>query len=465
MFGWRKRNDGFEWREYVRTTILVRREKRRQHIEEIREAAVNKVKDAGERGVRAGAAGADKVGRAAKAGIADAGRSLGETARGGAGWLGGMLSDGGAAAIAAGRRLRASAARLGESAARKAHPVLAILAERHETVRKTVLVVAGMATFWAGARYWGHGLDSETKTAAMVAAIAVGLAGLISLLTAPRGSGLAAARDRIGGVMGMLPRPDGRMAMGGVLIAVLAGGWMWMPKGIGNGFGLGWGTGSGSGPTRTTGAADRVATGGSGDTLISGRAVAVAGDMIRVAGQRVRLAAIEAPERNQKCASDGARTWACGTAAVQALAARVSSRPVNCDVTKTPDGMTGTCTVDGNDLAAALVRGGHVFAESGWFARYATEEAEAREAKAGIWRGGEAERPVDYRTKVWEEARRNAPDGCPIKGQKPSSDKRVYVLPWSAQYDRVKVRTARGERWFCSEAEAQAAGWSPIEKS
>ena len=34
MLGWRKRNDGFEWREYVRTTILVRRKHRRERVGE-----------------------------------------------------------------------------------------------------------------------------------------------------------------------------------------------------------------------------------------------------------------------------------------------------------------------------------------------------------------------------------------------------------------------------------------------
>ncbi len=457
MFGWRKRNEGFEWREYVRTTILVRREKRRQHIEEIREAAINKVMEAGERGVRAGAVGADKVGRAAKAGIAEAGRSLGDKARGGAGWLGEHLVHGGEAAGSAARGVSDAAARI-------ARPAVAFSIERHETLRKGVLAVAALAGFWAGARYWGHGVDGEAKLAAVVALVALGLAGLIAMLAAKRGTGLAEKRDRIGAMLGALPRPGRRtIAVGLTVMAAGAGGWMWMQPGKGLGLGLGLPSmASLTGRAATSGGG---AARSSGDTVVLGRAVAVAGDAIRVAGQRVRLAAIEAPERDQKCTSDGARTWACGTAAMQALAARVSSRPVRCEVTKADVGMTGACTVDGNDLAAALVRGGHVFAETGWFARYAAEEAEAREAKAGIWRGGDAERPNDFRAKRWEEARRTAPDGCPIKGQKSSSDKRVYVLPWSSQYERVKVRPARGERWFCSEAEAQAAGFSPNDKS
>ena len=30
MFAWRKKPEGFEWHEYIRTTILVRRKARRQ---------------------------------------------------------------------------------------------------------------------------------------------------------------------------------------------------------------------------------------------------------------------------------------------------------------------------------------------------------------------------------------------------------------------------------------------------
>ncbi len=458
MFGWRKRNEGFEWREYVRTTILVRREKRRQHIEELREAAVNKVKEAGERGVRAGAAGADKVGRAAKAGLVGAGRSLHDNVQGWGGWAGERMAQGAAAATA-------MAGALGGVVKRWSQAAFQWVRQREEGSRTAVLVIAGAAAFWAVARYWGHGLDGEAKLAAGVAAVALGLAGLISMIAAPRGSGLADIRDRLGDAMGAIPLPGGRAVGAGVALAAAAAvGWMWLQPGARPGFGslpghsrsLTGRSGTGGGDSRGT---------GQDETVVTGRAVAVAGDMIRVAGRRIKLEAIEAPELDQKCAAEGSRTWACGTAAVQALAARVASRPVRCEVSAADDGAHGVCRIDGSDIASGLVRGGHVFAQSGWFARYATEEAEARTAKAGIWRGGAAERPTDYRSKRWQEASRTAPDGCPIKGQKSSPDRRVYVLPWSPQYDRVKVRTARGERWFCSEAEAQAAGWKPVEKS
>ena len=94
----------------------------------------------------------------------------------------------------------------------------------------------------------------------------------------------------------------------------------------------------------------------------------------------------------------------------------------------------------------------------GLFASYAGLERQARDAKAGIWAAGEAERPAEFRAKVWEEAKRRAPDGCPIKGLV-TGGARVYVLPWSPDYDRGRIQKASGERWFCSEQEAVAAGW------
>ena len=122
------------------------------------------------------------------------------------------------------------------------------------------------------------------------------------------------------------------------------------------------------------------------------------------------------------------------------------------------------CNADGEDLAASLVRGGHAFAQqTGPFARYARLETEAQNANVGVW-FGTAERPAEYRAKKWEEAKRTAPEGCPIKGQV-SGRARIYVLPWSPAYDNVKVRTAKGERWFCSEEEARAAGWKATARS
>lgn len=54
--------------------------------------------------------------------------------------------------------------------------------------------------------------------------------------------------------------------------------------------------------------------------------------------------------------------------------------------------------------------------------------------------------------------RETGPNGCDIKGNI-SGNGRIYHLPGSADYDRTRIDESRGERWFCSVAEAEAAGW------
>jgi hypothetical protein len=49
--------------------------------------------------------------------------------------------------------------------------------------------------------------------------------------------------------------------------------------------------------------------------------------------------------------------------------------------------------------------------------------------------------------------------GCLIKGNVSTRGERIYHPPGCRYYDATKVDPARGERWFCSEAEARAAGW------
>jgi endonuclease YncB( thermonuclease family) len=200
----------------------------------------------------------------------------------------------------------------------------------------------------------------------------------------------------------------------------------------------------------------------SGD--VDGRGTAVTGDTLRVGGTTVRLTGIEAPEPDQSCADADGREWSCGQTAKQALARILRNGRVACDISGSADGHSvGDCKVGDVDVAAELVRGGHVFATSGLFASYGGIEDEARANKAGIW-GGQATRPSDYRAQKWEEAKREAPDGCPIKGNV-RGGRRFYVVPWARGYERVKVSRSRGERWFCSESEAQEAGFKPFEQS
>ena len=49
---------------------------------------------------------------------------------------------------------------------------------------------------------------------------------------------------------------------------------------------------------------------------------------------------------------------------------------------------------------------------------------------------------------------------CRIKGNVSiDTGERIYHVPGQKYYDRTRIRQEYGERWFCSEAEARAAGW------
>jgi endonuclease YncB( thermonuclease family) len=202
------------------------------------------------------------------------------------------------------------------------------------------------------------------------------------------------------------------------------------------------------------------------DPPITGRASPLGADTLRIDRVTIRLDGIEAPDRDQTCARSDNRVWRCGEAAQTALSRLIAGRNLRCE----PSGKDAAGTVRAacfsgtSDVAGALVKGGHVFAESGMMARYRGEQSAAREAKAGLWSGqGEPERPASWRTRVWDEARARAPKGCPIKGKVAGRGEgaKTYHLPWSPTYERLRVVSARGERWFCSEDEARGAGFAP----
>jgi hypothetical protein len=49
---------------------------------------------------------------------------------------------------------------------------------------------------------------------------------------------------------------------------------------------------------------------------------------------------------------------------------------------------------------------------------------------------------------------------CVIKGNiSIGSGERIYHVPGQQDYQSTIIRPEYGERWFCSEGEAQAAGW------
>lgn len=194
---------------------------------------------------------------------------------------------------------------------------------------------------------------------------------------------------------------------------------------------------------------------------ISGRAVVIDGDTLEIGQTRIRLEGIDAPETGQTCGRRWIGSWNCGAAAAAKLGDLVDGRRVECQSRgKDKYGrMIGLCAVDGEDLNGAMVRAGFAWAFVKYSTSYVDAEAEAKAGEAGIWQGA-SEAPWDYRAKRWANAEDEAPEGCAIKGNV-TANGNIYHMPWSAWYGKVKVEQAKGERWFCSESEAQSAGWRP----
>jgi len=90
--------------------------------------------------------------------------------------------------------------------------------------------------------------------------------------------------------------------------------------------------------------------------------------------------------------------------------------------------------------------------------QFVKAQGEAREAKRGLWNACQSDSrvPGDISLPVPEEE----PTGsCVIKGNISASGEKIYHLPDCGSYSKTQINESRGEKWFCAETEAQAAGW------
>lgn len=196
---------------------------------------------------------------------------------------------------------------------------------------------------------------------------------------------------------------------------------------------------------------------------IRGAVRAVDGDTIDIGDTRVRLEGIDAPETGQSCKRKWLGWWACGHEATATLRRLTEGHTVTCDPRGTDKygRVLAVCYADGRDINAEMVRRGYAWAFVKYSHSYVREEALARAEGVGIWQG-QSEPAWEYRAKRWAAAEERAPEGCAIKGNVTRSGK-IYHMPWSPWYARIRIEPEKGKRWFCSEAEALAAGWRPVQ--
>lgn len=202
---------------------------------------------------------------------------------------------------------------------------------------------------------------------------------------------------------------------------------------------------------------------------ISGSARAVDGDTLDITGQEVRLQGIDAPEAQQTCLRDGA-SWPCGAAARDQLAMLVANAEVACESVASSTGtIIARCEANGIDLAESMVAAGLATVPNAADADYAAMADRVQVRRLGIW-AGSFDAPAVWRKAHPEAVRKPAASrtaqpsrsktyrgllGCAIKGNiSRRMGENIYYLPGMKYYDGT-----RPERLFCTEEEAQAAGY------
>ena len=215
------------------------------------------------------------------------------------------------------------------------------------------------------------------------------------------------------------------------------------------------------------------------------------GDSLKVKLQSgpiiVRLFGVDTPERDQTG----------GKEARDALARRVNGSQVWLEVQEQDryERMIAVVYLGDEDINGWLIDQGHAWAYRRYLKtpEYCLREHAARSAGRGLWdpggqelyapwewrntRPGQWDRLADYRTETAErciaaiqggDAAKSSvsngvsglsqPSPCLIKGNISHSG-RIYHDPDSPSYTRTRIDENKGERWFCTQRDAEAAGW------
>jgi len=203
---------------------------------------------------------------------------------------------------------------------------------------------------------------------------------------------------------------------------------------------------------------------------LSGRAIVVDGDTLKLDGVAVRLFAIDAPERSQPCRDSRGATYPCGVRATEALASRLGDARVRCEPRDRDqyDRIVAVCFVGTTDLNDWMVGQGWALAYRRYSRDYVATEDTARTDRKGMW-NGTFEKPWTVRHQRDSERPSHpspvattssaAPANCRIKGNINSEGTQIYHLPGQMYYEETQINPTKGERWFCTETEAVAAGW------
>lgn len=220
---------------------------------------------------------------------------------------------------------------------------------------------------------------------------------------------------------------------------------------------------------------------------LAASAVVRDGDTLQLGEVTYRLDGVDAPELDQICIDDHADPWSCGIDAREQLTKLIGGREVHCDDLG-PDKLfrkrrVGVCTVDGEgaSLNQQLAGSGLAISVEPALKVHARDDAaKAAADKRGLWKGCfvapqefrmgkkdgallggscRADRDKEIRAVLFPEDVA-MPPACAIKGKfalraRVTGNVGVYHLQGCLSYAGL----TRPDRWFCSEDDAQAAGF------
>ena len=211
------------------------------------------------------------------------------------------------------------------------------------------------------------------------------------------------------------------------------------------------------------------------------------GSTLQLGNMTYRLDGVDVPAFDQLCIDEHADTWTCGVEARDQLTKLIGGRQVRCDDLGSDPTYKkrhlGACKIEGEttSLSQLLVRQGFALnVESSATGRFEIDEARAKEDRQGLWKGcfvapqefrlGKkdgallggscpADRDRQIREALFPEDLA-MPSTCNIKGKyavraRVTGNIGIYHLQACRSYPAL----TKPDRWFCSEEDAQAAGF------
>ncbi|ANW05638.1 nuclease [Bradyrhizobium icense] len=210
------------------------------------------------------------------------------------------------------------------------------------------------------------------------------------------------------------------------------------------------------------------------------------GNTLQLGNVIYRLDGIDVPSIDQLCIDEHADSWTCGIEARDQLTKLIGGKQVRCDDLGADPTYKkrriGVCKIEGEttSLSQLLVQKGFALnIEASASGRFKPDEARAREDRHGLWKGCfaaprefraakkdgpllgaacRADRDREIREALFPEDL-VMPARCNIKGKyavraRVTGNLGIYHLQACRSYPGLKP-----DRWFCSEEDAQAAGF------